>query len=339
MQSLSIIHYHDTTLSIIMVSLFIVFTFLLSTTITALNSFSGLRLMKPYQSALSKMKFTSPTPIQTTVIPSLSDGHDVWAQAPTGSGKTLSFLIPLLQNLSKSKSNNKSDPNPGLKLLILSPTRELSTQLYGVLQTVLKALNDEALLSRTCLLTGGVSINPQLQSMHKNGTEIVVATPGRLLDVYNKNALATLSLVEFVVLDEADKLLGSAFSDEVGKILRLCDHPDRQTGCFSATFPPSVAGRVREVLRPSYKRIGGDDVVVADADADADVETVITNADSDSASDSPPIKLRTINVDSAKRTQLLLNLINSTQDSTKVLVFASTKHATEHIAKKLRSNR
>ena len=264
--------------------------------------FSSLGLSPALLRAVSTKAYAAPTPIQTLAIPPVLQGRDVLGSAQTGSGKTLAFALPLLQQLEQSTLYS---PRRVLAL-ILVPTRELAAQVGDEIRT-LAALLPQAMKVTTVF--GGVSINPQMMGL-RSGTDIMVATPGRLLDLIDHNAL-TLSDVKTLVLDEADRLLDLGFAEEIERILALLP-AQRQNLFFSATFPQSVQALANTLLR---------DPVRVD---------VLPNPQ-----DAPDIQQRAIAVDPSRRTQLLRHLIQDNAWS-RVLVFVATKHAAEIVADKLR---
>jgi superfamily II DNA/RNA helicase len=264
--------------------------------------FPSLGLSEPLLRAVAARAYSTPTPIQSAAIPEILSGRDVWASAQTGSGKTAAFALPILQLLGAS-------PRPGgrfARALILVPTRELAAQIG---EAIGRSSAHLPYSLKTMTVFGGVSINPQMMALGR-GTDILVATPGRLLDLLEHNAIS-LSAVSILVLDEADRLLEEGFSDELGRIVRLLP-ARRQSLLFSATFPPAVQNLATALLR---------DPVRIEAPSTAAAE--------------PDITQRVIEVDATRRTQLLRHLIQENQWSG-VLVFVATKYATEHVAEKLR---
>src|SRR6185436_19327666 len=190
-------------------------------------SFSVAGLSGPLLRAVAARNYIAPTAIQTHAIPAILRGSDVWASAQTGSGKTAAFALPVLQLLS-------AGPRPSgrfARALILVPTRELAAQTGESIRRYARFLPDPL---KTLVVYGGVSINPQMMALG-GGADILVATPGRLLDLIDHNALS-LSEVSILVLDEADRVLDLGFSAELGPILALLPAP-RQSLLFSATFP------------------------------------------------------------------------------------------------------
>ena len=177
--------------------------------------------------ALRKEGFKKPTPIQSRSVPALLAGSDLLGGAETGTGKTAAFTIPLLDKLSCRKSSGK---NP--RALILVPTRELALQVYENVRTYGRFLKLEC-----AEIYGGVSIQPQIKKLDR-GTDIIIATPGRLIDLINQNAVK-LKDIEMLVLDEADRMLDMGFIADIKKISGYIPK-ERQTMMFSATFPPEI---------------------------------------------------------------------------------------------------
>jgi ATP-dependent RNA helicase RhlE len=264
--------------------------------------FASLGLSPELLRAVVDSNFTAPTPVQKEAIPAILAGKDVWACAQTGSGKTAAFALPLLQNIQKAE---RDAPLP-LHTLILVPTRELAAQVgesivhfAGYLPRPVKVIS----------VFGGVSINPQMMAL-RGGADIVVATPGRLLDLVDHNALR-LAPTAALVLDEADRLLDLGFAAELASIIeRLAWR--KQTLLFSATFPPDVRALAEQLLRDPIR---------------IDVPAITATE--------PDILQRSIHVDPPRRTQLLRHLINK-HGWSRTLVFVATRYATEHIAVKLR---
>ena len=267
--------------------------------------FSSLGLSPALLRAVSDQAWTAPTPIQATAIGPALRGCDLLAQAQTGSGKTAAFALPLLQQFEAAVPQNPRR----LRALVLVPTRELSTQVGEQIRQLAQHL-PRAL--KVAIVFGGVSINPQMLRL-RGGADIVVATPGRLLDLAHHNALS-LSAVATLVLDEADRLLDLGFAEEVNRILSLLP-ARRQNLFFSATFPPAVQTLAKTLLHEPVR------IEVAPA-----------------PQTQPDIEQRVIDVDAGRRTQLLRHLIVQNHWS-RVLVFVATKHAAEMVADKLRKAR
>lgn len=198
------------------------------------NPFAALGLREPLVRALADSGYLTPTPVQEQVIPSMLQGQDIIGQAQTGTGKTAAFGLPMLQGISPDF--------PGVQGLVLAPTRELAIQVGDALRTYAKHLGHV----RICTLYGGQPIYRQLTEL-KRGADLVVATPGRLIDCIDRRAL-TLSTVRFVVLDEADEMLRMGFIEDVEKILAGVPE-ERHTALFSATMPEAIAKIARERLR------------------------------------------------------------------------------------------
>jgi superfamily II DNA/RNA helicase len=264
--------------------------------------FSSLGLSEPLLRAVAGRNYAAPTPIQASAIPAVLRGGDVWASAQTGSGKTAAFALPILQILSTSRRER----GRFVRALILAPTRELAAQIGESIRLYGRFLPEPI---KTLVVYGGVSINPQMMALG-GGADIIVATPGRLLDLIDHNAVS-LSAVSVLVLDEADRLLDLGFSDELARIIALLP-ARRQSLLFSATFPPAVQSLAAGLLCNPLR-----------LDVPSEPET------------KPDILQRAIEVDPPRRTQLLRRLIEENQWS-RVLVFVATKYATEHVAEKLR---
>ncbi|MBA4218773.1 MAG: RNA helicase [Methylibium sp.] len=187
--------------------------------------------------AVREQGYHAPTAVQAAALPPALAGHDLFALAQTGSGKTAAFALPLLQNLLAAA------PRPGPRALVLAPTRELAAQTAQLLRDLASALPQRL---RIALAFGGVSINPQLMAL-RGGCDIMVATPGRLLDLLDHNGLS-LAGVQCLVLDEADRLLAAGFADELQRLLAQLPAA-RQTLMFSATCPPGVEALAGQLLR------------------------------------------------------------------------------------------
>jgi superfamily II DNA/RNA helicase len=264
--------------------------------------FSSLGLVPALAHAAAALGFAAPTPIQSAAIPAVLDGRDLLATAQTGSGKTAAFALPMLQGL---LTGSAETPHRA-RALILVPTRELAAQVGDVLNRLGHHL---AQPFKVAVLFGGVSINPQMKAL-RGGADVVVATPGRLLDLLQHNAL-TLAAVNCLVLDEADRLLDLGFSAEVAKVLAALP-ARRQNLFFSATFPPAVQMLAHGLLDDPLR-------VAVEPESSAATSVIVQ---------------RVIQVDAPRRTQLLRHLI-LTNDWERVLVFVATQYAAEHVAAKL----
>ena len=214
-----------------------------------LMSFTSFGLATPLLKLLEDALLCEPTPIQAEAIPAVLEGRDVLGIAKTGSGKTASYVLPILQKLSSLPLSSHREPS----VLVLVPTRELANQVHEVFETFLPALPE---LVRCLAVYGGVSINTQMKTLAK--VDILVATPGRLLDLVTKNAVK-LSSVSTLVLDEADKMLNLGFREEMNQVLAQLP-PRRQNLLFSATLSEDL-GAVQQVLltEPLVVKIDTDD--------------------------------------------------------------------------------
>lgn len=292
-----------------------------STTPTFDASFDTLGLSPAILNAVKLQGYETPTAIQTEAIPAVLAGKDVLGSAQTGSGKTAAFCLPLLQQLLvQQQGAARSVRHAGryTSALILVPTRELAAQTGESIRSLAQHLPMQL---KVAVLFGGVSINPQMMNL-RGGADIVVATPGRLLDLVAHNALK-LGSVQMLVLDEADRLLDmggnpsaggtirtGGFAEELAAILALLPEK-RQSLFFSATFPKDVQALADTLLRDPVR---------------IEVESTPTTA--------PIILQRAIQVDPKRRTQLLKKLVEES-DWEQVLVFVATKYAAELVATKL----
>jgi ATP-dependent RNA helicase RhlE len=267
-----------------------------------LMPFTSLGLSPALLSALSGRAYSAPTPIQAAAIPAILSGRDVLGSAQTGSGKTLAFALPLLQQLTQTPALSPRRP----RALVLVPTRELAVQVGEEFHSLAHTLSESL---KVTVVFGGVSINPQMLGLRR-GTDLVVATPGRLLDLVDRNAVS-LSGVQMLVLDEADRLLDLGFAQELEDIRALLP-ARRQNLFFSATFPRAVQTLAQTLLQdPLWIEVPSEPLT------------------------QPDIVQRVIAVDAAQRTQLLRHLIVQEAWS-RVLVFVATQHAAEIVAEKLR---
>jgi ATP-dependent RNA helicase RhlE len=268
---------------------------------TSESNFAGLGLAAPLLRAISDAGYTTPTPIQTQAIPLVLAGGDLLAAAQTGTGKTAGFTLPILQRLSTTQAAN---PRPGRpRCLVLTPTRELAAQVEESVQTYGKhlALN-------SMVMFGGVGINPQFQALRQR-VDILVATPGRLLDHVGQKTL-DLSGVEILVLDEADRMLDMGFIRDIRKILALLPK-QRQNLLFSATF----SDEIRELANGLLHNPGC-------------VEVARRNTASELVEQSIYF------VGQKQKRDLLVHLVK-TNDWHQVLVFMRTKHGANKLAEYL----
>jgi ATP-dependent RNA helicase RhlE len=265
--------------------------------------FPSLGLAPALSLAATDAGYVAPTAIQDTAIPAILRGQDVLGLAQTGSGKTAAFSLPLLQRWSEAPRHRSRRT---VHTLVLVPTRELAAQVGETLRVLGQHLHERP---RIAIVFGGVSVNPQMMAL-RGGADIVVATPGRLLDLLDHNALK-ISEVAALVLDEADRLLDLGFAEELQRILALLP-AQRQNLFFSATFVPAVEALAARLLNDPLR---------------IEVEATETTV--------PDIAQRAIEVDASRRTQLLRHLVQQ-QKWTRVLAFVATKHAAEIVADKLR---
>ena len=263
-------------------------------------SFDQLGLSKPILKAIKEQGYTSPTPIQQKAIPVILEGKDILAGAQTGTGKTAGFTLPLLELLSrKHQSNKKHYP----KALILTPTRELAAQ---VGESV--SLYGKHLPFRSTVIFGGVKINPQINQL-KKGVDIVIATPGRLLDLIAQKAI-DLRQIEFLILDEADRMLDMGFINDIKKVLKIVPK-EKQTLLFSATYSAAIKKLSNELLKNPVL-----------------VEVARQNRSSEQVSQS------VYHVDKGRKRELLTHLIKE-GDWQQVLVFTRTKHGANKLTGQL----
>ncbi|WP_294967081.1 DEAD/DEAH box helicase [Sulfurimonas sp.] len=264
--------------------------------------FSSLKLSSSIQKALSKNNFIDATPIQEQVIPHVLEGVDVMARAKTGSGKSASYVLPILELLLQRRGEGKAK----IKVLVLTPTRELTLQIAKTFETFAEFIQNTP---KVVSLIGGEGIGDQLFDIQQ-GCEILVATSGRFLDVLSKKQM-NLSHLEFLVLDEADKMLNLGFAGELDLILEAIP-AKRQNLLFSATYPEKILNIASKITK--------DPVEVS---IEEDVPTVET------------ITQRVIEVDVNNRGALLKHLMK-TLKLKNVLVFMANKRATDNIAFKFR---
>jgi ATP-dependent RNA helicase RhlE len=262
-------------------------------------SFDSLGLSDAILKAVAKQGYDTPTPIQAQAIPAILSGHDVMAAAQTGTGKTAGFTLPLLEKLSHGKPPRANQ----VRALVLTPTRELAAQVSDSVLTYGSNLS-----LRSAVVFGGVNINPQMLKLRK-GVDILVATPGRLLDLHTKNALK-LDQVEVFVLDEADRMLDMGFINDIRKVIALLPR-HRQNLLFSATF----SREIRELA----KGLINDPVEISVSPQNTAAKTV---------------EQLVIPVDKEQKTGLLIKLIKQ-HKWYQVLVFCRTKHGANRLAQKL----
>ncbi|PWN68874.1 DEAD/DEAH box helicase [Chryseobacterium phosphatilyticum] len=264
-------------------------------------NFTDLNLIEPIAKAIQEQGYTNPTPIQERSIPDILQGRDFLGCAQTGTGKTAAFSIPILQNLSKNKISNNH-----IKALILTPTRELAIQIEENINAYGKYLPLKQLV-----IFGGVKQGNQEAAL-KRGVDILVATPGRLLD-FIAQGIISLRNLEIFVLDEADRMLDMGFVHDVKRIIKLLPQK-RQTLFFSATMPGEIQKLANSILNNPVK---------------VEVTPVSSTADT--------IKQSVYFVERENKLNLLSHILkNDIADS--VLVFARTKHGADKIARKLQKD-
>ena len=262
-------------------------------------SFKTLNLNHHITRAIEEEGYTEPTPIQSKAIPVILNGKDLLAAAQTGTGKTAAFTLPMLEKLTHHKGQGKRY----VRALVLTPTRELAAQVHQSVRTYGKYLK-----LKSAEIYGGVSIAPQTRAL-RNGVDILVATPGRLLDHMNQGHL-DLSRVEFLVLDEADRMLDMGFIHDIKKIIAELPH-FRQNLLFSATFSDEIKRLSRSILKePEMIKVAADNTT-----AERIRQTVHP-------------------VDKAKKADLLSYLIG-TNNWEQVLVFTRTKHGADKLSRRL----
>ncbi|MCH9632370.1 MAG: ATP-dependent RNA helicase RhlE [Chlamydiae bacterium] len=262
--------------------------------------FKNLGLSAELVDAVTKQGYSSPTPIQSQAIPTILNGKDILASAQTGTGKTAGFTLPMLHLLSRNPKSNKPRP---VRALILVPTRELAAQVNESIVTYGKNLS-----LKSAVVFGGVKIEPQIRIL-RHGVDILVATPGRLLDHASQKTV-DLSSVEILVLDEADRMLDMGFIHDVRRVLKLLPKK-RQSLLFSATFSTKIKNLADSILNSPVT------IEVARRNTPAEqVAQVIYN------------------VDRKRKAELLSHLITS-QNWQQVLVFTRTKHGANRLAEKL----
>ncbi|MDX1705693.1 DEAD/DEAH box helicase [Pseudidiomarina sp.] len=265
-------------------------------------SFNDLGLSKPVLAVLAEQGYSTPTPIQQQAIPAVLAGRDVMAAAQTGTGKTAGFTLPMLELM---KEGQRASPNH-VRALILTPTRELAAQ---VAESVATYGRDIKLSS--AVVFGGVGINPQMMKLRK-GVDILIATPGRLLDLYQQNAVKFKEL-EILVLDEADRMLDMGFIHDIKRILKLLP-AQRQNLLFSATFSDDI--------RALAKGLVNNPVEVSVAPPNTTAERVEQSL---------------YGVEQSQKTALLCQLLRA-RGTPQVLVFTRTKHGANRLVRQLEAN-
>ncbi len=262
-------------------------------------SFSTLGLSEPILRAIADEGYTEPTPIQKSAIPAVLAGGDLLAGAQTGTGKTAGFTLPILQRLLDASPAVSKAP----RVLILTPTRELAAQVEASVRTYGKYLS-----LRSAVVFGGVGLHPQIEKLRR-GVDILVATPGRLLDLHQQKAL-DLSKVSIFVLDEADRMLDMGFIHDIKKVMKLLP-AQRQSLLFSATFSEDIKNLADKLLKSPQ--------LIEVARRNKTAETILQKVHP---------------VDRDRKQKLLSHLIKS-GDWHQVLVFTRTKHGANKLVEQL----
>lgn len=261
-------------------------------------NFNDFSLITPILKAIDQAGYTTPTPIQVQSIPLVLKGHDLIGCAQTGTGKTASFAIPILQLL-----HNKPSKTKAIRTLILTPTRELAIQISDNFKTYGQHLS----LTHLAIF-GGVNQNPQVTAL-KKGVDILIATPGRLLDLINQR-FVDIRQLEILVLDEADRMLDMGFVNDVKKIVKLVPQ-HRQTLFFSATMPPAIRAFAQSMLKNPK-------------------EVSVTPV----SSTAQTVQQSVYFVEKKEKLKLLVSILDD-KSIKRSLVFARTKHGADKIVKQL----
>ena len=264
-------------------------------------SFKSLGLSEALLKAIDKQGYTTPSQIQQKAIPLILEGKDVLASAQTGTGKTAGFTLPMLQKLAQGQQLRQRP----IRALVLTPTRELAAQVHNNVKSY-----SEFLDIRSAVIFGGVNQRPQVATI-RNGVDILIATPGRLLDLNNQNLLS-LAKIEILVLDEADRMLDMGFKRDLDKIMKLMPNR-RQNLLFSATFSKEIKSLANEFLHHPVL-----------------VEATPENTTVDA------IEQKVYRVAKELKTGLIIKLI-SEGNWQQVLVFTRTKHGANRLCKKMKA--
>lgn len=266
-------------------------------------TFKELNIDQNILKALDAQGYETPTPIQSQAIPIVLDGHDILGCAQTGTGKTAAFSIPIIQLLCERSKGQTNAKRRDIKALVLTPTRELAIQIdesfqnYGKYSAI-----------KTCVIFGGVGQKPQTDTLNR-GVDVLIATPGRLLDLINQGFIS-LKQIEFFVLDEADRMLDMGFIHDIKRLLPMLPKV-RQTLFFSATMPPEIS-KLADTILNKPRRV--------------EVTPVSSTVDR--------IEQSLYHVEKKEKTALLIDLLSDkTMES--VLVFTRTKHGADKIVKSL----
>ena len=266
-----------------------------------MTSFTDLSLAPPLQAALDALGYTTPTPIQLQAIPPITQGRDLMGIAQTGTGKTAAFALPSLHHICQ---NQAEPPKRGARILVLAPTRELASQIAVSYRDYGRKIET---LSVTCVF-GGVPISRQIKRL-VSGNDVLVATPGRLIDLLDRKAI-TLGDIEILILDEADQMMDMGFIHALKKIVPLLPK-ERQTLFFSATMVPAIKKLAAQFLN--------DPIAISVTPANTTAERV---------------KQSVIFADKSEK-QALLTLALLKPDVNRALVFTRTKHGADRVVKRL----
>lgn len=260
-----------------------------------MNQFSDLQISDALKKRISALNFVTPTPVQSGAIPPALEGKDVLATAQTGTGKTLSFLIPILEKLAQTEARTAT-------ALILLPTRELAMQV----ETAFRSLNTNP-ANTVALVVGGMAEGPQLQAIRR-GARVIVATPGRLEDYLNRK-LVKLEMIRILVLDEVDRMLDMGFKPAIRRIAG-CLPQSRQTLCYSATLDAQIREVVREYMSDPVR---------------IEIGSILKPSEN--------VELQTFEVEQDRKHELLEHLLETGDGS--FLVFVRTKHGADRVATRL----
>ncbi|MFD1016619.1 DEAD/DEAH box helicase [Winogradskyella rapida] len=263
-------------------------------------SFKSLGLSEPILKAIQEKGYETPSPIQAKAIPPVLEGKDVLASAQTGTGKTAGFTLPMLHNLSSSRTEQRHRP---IRALVLTPTRELAAQVHANVKEYSTHLN-----IRSTVIFGGVNQKPQVNKLSQ-GVDVLIATPGRLLDLESQGLLS-LKRVEIFVLDEADRMLDMGFVRDIERVMKLIP-AKRQNLMFSATFSKDIKKLAYSILNNPVQ-------------VEATPENTAVEV----------IEQKVYRVAKGKKTGLIIKLI-SDGDWKQVLVFTRTKHGANNLCKKM----
>ncbi len=263
-------------------------------------SFKSLGLSEPILKAIQEKGYETPSPIQAKAIPPVLEGKDVLASAQTGTGKTAGFTLPMLHNLSSSRTEQRHRP---IRALVLTPTRELAAQIHANVKEYSTHLN-----IRSTVIFGGVNQKPQVNKLSQ-GVDVLIATPGRLLDLESQGLLS-LKRVEIFVLDEADRMLDMGFVRDIERVMKLIP-AKRQNLMFSATFSKDIKKLAYTILNNPVQ-------------VEATPENTAVEV----------IEQKVYRVAKGKKTGLIIKLI-SDGDWKQVLVFTRTKHGANNLCKKM----